>query len=79
MPVEFTPDALKDLRKMPKPDREAIVEKLKHFDSTGEGDVKKLKGSGGGYRLRHGNWRAMFDIRDGVIVLRILRRRDAYR
>lgn len=56
----------------------AIEAKLEHFAATGAGDVKKLAGSSI-YRLRHGDWRALFEIEDGVIVLRVLNRKEVYR
>ena len=46
------------------------------------GDVKKLAGAPGKYRLRVGDWRVLFSFEDSgqtVLVLRVLNRRDAYR
>jgi mRNA interferase RelE/StbE len=46
------------------------------------GDVKKLAGEAGEYRLRVGDWRVLFSFEDHgqtVLLLRILNRRDAYR
>ena len=39
--------------------------------------MKKLKGRSE-YRLRHGDWRVLFEIENGIIVLRVLHRRNAY-
>lgn len=77
MRITFTRTALKDLRKVPAKDRKAIIEKLTRYDKTGEGDVKKLQGRAE-YRLRHGNWRALFEIQRDVIVLRVAHRSQAY-
>lgn len=78
MQVIFTKSATKDLRKLPGADAAAIIAKLSAFAETGAGDVKKLAGSENEYRLRHGNWRALFEIEDGVIVVRVAHRREVY-
>jgi mRNA interferase RelE/StbE len=46
------------------------------------GDVRKMAGGGGVYRLRVGDWRVLFMLDDGgriMAIARILNRRDAYR
>lgn len=78
MLIAFSPRALKDLKAMPAKDSVAIMAKLESYAATGAGDVKKLIGSPY-YRLRHGEWRAIFSVTDGVLVLRVLHRREAYR
>lgn len=78
MTLSITARALKDLKAMPAKDSTAILRKLEAFAANRSGDVKKLAG-GNLYRLRHGEWRAIFEIADGVIVLRVLNRREAYR
>lgn len=78
MEVEFSPKALKELRKLPKNDSKAIVSKLKLYAKTGQGDVIALQGSEG-YRLRHGNWRALFVKKGNVFVLQVVKRGQAYR
>jgi len=77
MQVTYTNAAAKALRKMPKKDMAALVTKLNAFAVTGEGDVKKLVGSSY-YRLRHGDWRAIFEIEDNVLVVKVAHRREVY-
>lgn len=77
MQLIITKTAAKSLRKMPVADAAAMIEKLETFSATGEGDVKKLVGSEF-YRLRHGQWRAIFEIEGDVIVLRVGHRREIY-
>ena len=77
MQLIITKTAAKSLRKMPVADANAMIEKLENFAATGEGDVTKLVGSEF-YRLRHGQWRAIFEIVDDVIVLRVGHRREIY-
>lgn len=78
MQISFTNSARKGLKRMPAQDRVALIGKLEAFAATGEGDVKKLTGSPE-YRLRHGDWRAIFEIEDGMIVLKVAHRREVYR
>ena len=61
-----------------------ILEKLEQYasDRNAAVDVKPLKGQKGVFRLRHGNWRAIFEIdvdRQTMIVVDVFNRRDAYR
>ena len=51
--------------------------KLSIFAETGEGDVKRLVGQPY-HRLRHGEWRAIFEIKGDVLVVRIAYRREVY-
>ena len=78
MQVIFTPRAVKDLKGIPVQDRDVLLGKIEIFAQTGKGDVKKLTGSTS-LRLRHGDWRCIFDVIGDVIVLRVLHRREAYR
>jgi len=75
--VVFTSKARKGLRKMPAADRARLVEKLTAFAETGSGDVKALTGSPF-LRLRHGQWRALFEIDGDLIVVRVAHRREVY-
>lgn len=77
MHVTFTAKALKDLKSVPVHDAKALAAKLEVFATTGAGDVKKLQGRDE-YRLRHGDWRALFEMRGDLIVVRVLHRREAY-
>lgn len=77
--VTYTRTAIKDLRSVPAKDREAIMAKMDRYAADGTGDVKALKGSDL-YRLRHGDWRAVFD-QDGKVieVIRVAKRGEVYR
>ena len=53
---------------------------MQRFATENVGDVVKLAGQGGLYRLRVGDWRVIFAYEDGglvVLALRVLNRRDA--
>jgi mRNA interferase RelE/StbE len=76
--------AAKQLTKMPRDDARAIVEKLEAYapDRKASVDVKPLKGEQGVFRLRHGDWRALFELdlkRRVMVVVDVVNRRDAYR
>ncbi|WP_412506683.1 type II toxin-antitoxin system RelE family toxin [Roseovarius sp. SYSU LYC5161] len=78
MQIAYTNVARKGLKKMPAKDRAALIAKLDVYAATGEGDVKKLVGSEY-YRLRHGHWRVIFEVEDGLLVIRVAHRRDVYK
>ncbi|ESR23370.1 type II toxin-antitoxin system RelE family toxin [Lutibaculum baratangense] len=78
MKVIFSNVARRGLKRMPVTDRVAIVSKLERFAADGTGDVIKLVGEPR-FRLRHGVWRAVFELVDDVYVVRIAHRKDIYR
>jgi mRNA interferase RelE/StbE len=77
--VSYSKAAFKALMRMPVKDRTAIVMKMKDYAAGGTQDVKPLKGSPL-WRLRHGDWRAVFS-QDGMVVavIKIANRREVYR
>lgn len=78
--VELKPKAEKDLKSMLPADRSRVVERLRLLEDDLGGDVKRLTNHLPEYRMRAGNWRALFEVEDGkVVVYRILHRSDAYR
>ena len=83
--LRWSPPAERDLERIqrhsPRVARR-IFETTTQYAETGHGDVVKLTGQGGLYRLRVGDWRVIFAYEDGglvVLALRVLNRRDAYR
>ncbi|MBI4964880.1 MAG: type II toxin-antitoxin system RelE/ParE family toxin [Desulfomonile tiedjei] len=78
--VELKPKAEKDLKAMPKDESRGMYDPLLALESGLLGDVKKLTDHWPEYRLRIGNWRALFDIEgDKIVVCRIRHRREAHR
>ncbi|HMW23916.1 MAG TPA: type II toxin-antitoxin system RelE/ParE family toxin [Burkholderiaceae bacterium] len=57
--IEYTRDALKVLAKMPR-------------NPFGAANVKQLVGVPG-YRLRVGDWRVIYDVESGRLVVRVLK------
>ena len=80
MTVHYTNKAYKDLENLAQGDRRRVVEALDRFAESGAGDVRALAGRWRGrFRLRVGSYRAIFRVDDGVVVVRVLHRREAYR
>jgi mRNA interferase RelE/StbE len=79
----YTRRAFKDLAELPAADSKRMRERLKAYaaipDAAGP-DVTPLKGSPGDFRLRSGDWRALFTVSgDEMTVYRIGHRREVYR
>jgi len=74
-------NALKELKKLPKKDKEQIKEVLKRLtDFPSAMDTKKLRGLHNKFRIRSGNYRIIVEIEDGrLMVISILPRKTAYR
>jgi mRNA interferase RelE/StbE len=67
--VELKAKAEKDLKAMPRDDSRCIYEALLALESGLSGDVGKLADHWPEYRLRIGNWRALFAIEGDTIVV----------
>jgi len=72
--IEYTRDAQKALAKMPRNVREVVQSKIEGLarDPFGAANVKALVGQPG-YRLRVGDWRVIYDVDSGRVVVRVLR------
>lgn len=83
--LEFGRRALADLRALAARDRRAadrIGAAIAAYAEREQGDVRKLAGGSGMYRLRVGDWRVLFTLDDEgrtIAISRVLNRRDAYR
>ncbi len=80
--IEIRPRALRSLAKIPEPDRGRIIKRIDRLgdDPRPEGS-KKLKGADDLYRIRVGDYRVVYGIRDAiltVLVVRVAHRRDVY-
>ena len=80
MTARYTRRAEKDLQNLPFKDRQRVLDAVDRFAAKGVGDIRALSGQWRGrYRLRVGNWRVIFRRQDGIVVLGVLNRREAYR
>jgi mRNA interferase RelE/StbE len=73
-------EALLQLRALPKEQRCRIGRRLDTLQNDLQGDVKKLAGQTGRYRLRIGAHRILFTLeKDLILVYLVKDRKDAYR
>jgi len=73
------PKVIKDLKDFPKSDVRKIIEKIKALEDGLTGDVRKLTNFRPEYRLRIGNYRALFEIDDHKITIyHVKHRKEAY-
>jgi mRNA interferase RelE/StbE len=75
--------AAKALKKIPKPDRKRIVEKI---DSLAENlpnpDTTKMKGNNPFHKVRTGDYRIIYEVQEQVLVILIVKighRKDIHR
>lgn len=77
--IEFKPRAIKDLKAIDAHDRARIVSKIEGLENDLAGDVKRLTNFTPEYRLRVGDYRVLFELEAGrVIIYRIKHRKDVY-
>ncbi len=78
--IEIKPLAEKDIKALPKKDAINILERILKLESGLKGDIKKLTNFTPEYRLRIGNFRALFETKNNkIIVYRILHRKESYK
>jgi mRNA interferase RelE/StbE len=77
--VSYTRTAIKALKSLSAKDRNAIMDKMDAYAAGRPQDVVTLKGSDF-LRLRHRDWRAVFEEgAETITVLDIAHRREVYR
>ena len=79
--IELKPRAIKDMGSLPKSDATRIANALETLCDNLSGDVKRLTNHSPEYRLRVGNYRALFEIEEAdlVMVYRVRHRKDVYK
>lgn len=81
--IVFTASADKQLQKLPKNAQILILEKIKQLNlSQPNNNIKKLIGIDNLYRLRVGDYRVIYQIKNKeliILVLKIGHRKDIYR
>jgi len=78
--LAFKPRARKDLKALPSKDLSRVLEKIENLTNDLVGDVKRLTNYTPEYRLRVGDYRALFQIeRETIVIYRVVHRREAYR
>ena len=78
--VLIMPRASKELDALSPVERDRIVEKIIGLSNDLMGDVKHLIKFDPGYRLRVGDYRVLFDVKDSeVLVQHVVHRSKAYK
>jgi mRNA interferase RelE/StbE len=78
--LQISEQALEELRALPKEPRRRIGHRIDGLQTDLQGDVKKLGGQEGRYRLRVGSNRVLFSLEKDLIIVHAVRdRKDAYR
>lgn len=86
--TRFTPHAQRDLLKIPRPDALRILHRLTELQraldahDTAALDIKALQGHNARWRLRVGDYRVVYTVEDGQLIVWVLavgHRRDVYR
>jgi mRNA interferase RelE/StbE len=81
--VRWQPDARAEIRALKRRSREEsrrIGRAIDRFVRSGQGDVKRVIGSRGEYRLRIGDWRVRFTLdaeASAMVISRVSRRSEA--
>jgi len=81
MRIILSPQAEKQLKKIPKIDQIAVAEKIRKMrDEMAVKEFEKLKGFANIFRVRVGNYRIVFRKTSGEIYIILIRhRKDVYR
>ncbi|HEY1093331.1 MAG TPA: type II toxin-antitoxin system RelE/ParE family toxin [Glycomyces sp.] len=81
--VEFTEEADKQLKSLDKPVRRRILLAVAKLEGNPRPEgVKKLKGKSDRWRIRVGDWRVLYKVEDGrliVLVVMVGHRSKVYR
>jgi mRNA interferase RelE/StbE len=77
--LRILPTAQRDLERMSPEIARRILRKMEALRNNLAGDVKRLVDFYPPYRLRVGDWRVLFDVRDRLILVqRVVHRSEAY-
>lgn len=80
--VEFTTAAARQVRKPPRPARDRVLEAISGLrEDPRPPAAKKLVGEQTAWRIRIGDYRVIYDVFDGELVVTVVRaghRRDVY-
>ena len=81
--VQLAPAARRQLRKLDRSIQERVVRRLEKLEKDPRPPgVEKMEGDESTYRIRLGEYRIMYEIRDKVLVVLVLKvghRREVYR
>jgi mRNA-degrading endonuclease RelE of RelBE toxin-antitoxin system len=79
MHIDYSQEALDNLRVLPPRFADQIIRKISRLEHGLIGDIKRLQAADFGYRSRSGNYRILFDIvGDRIVIQTIKKRGEAY-
>lgn len=80
MNVIITDEALKQVARLPRPIQTRVLiitERLKNWPQVS--GAKQLTGQWSGcWRIRTGDWRVIFEVKNDVVIIRVAHRKDVY-
>jgi mRNA interferase RelE/StbE len=77
--IQYADLAIQNLRRLPKSVAAQILRKVSRLETGLVGNIKQLRESDSGYRLRMGDYRILFDIEgDTIVIQKIGHRKDVY-
>lgn len=81
MQIELRKSAVNDLKSLPKTLKDIVHSKIAELvNFPNVSNVKKLTNFEPAYRLRIGDYRVLFDVKnDKIIIGRVLHRRESYK
>ena len=78
--IRRQPKAQKELERVPESDQQRVVDAIHQLEENPHAGRVLKGGLQGLRRIRVGDWRVLYKIDDSVVsILRVARRRDAYR
>lgn len=80
--VEFTAAAARQMKKLPRPARDRVLDAIEDLSETPRPHgAKKLVGEQTAWRIRVGDYRVIYDVLDAELTITVVRaahRREAY-
>jgi mRNA interferase RelE/StbE len=74
--LDYRREAEAALKGMSKDVAQRVTRKIERMRNDLAGDVKRLTAMSPGYRLRVGDWRVLFDVEGGMIVVHDVKHRS---
>ena len=68
--IKIEKDAQKFLKKLPLPDETRVIKAIANIND--EGDRKQMKGHPGFFRLRVGDYRIIYTVDNGQLIVRVV-------
>ena len=78
--IQFKPRAVRDIERLPSRIQAQVLARIEEMRNDLRGDVKRLTNFTPEYRLRVGDYRALFEVeKETIVIYRIRHRREVYR